>query len=63
MPEVRLRFLIMLAQHTARGRNDMETYEVPYWMTVPMSARGVCESDPYLYGAGRALGFMKSSAV
>ena len=40
----------------------METHDVPCWMTVPMLANGVRESDYYLYGAGRALGFMKMAA-
>ena len=40
----------------------METYEVPCWMTALMSERGVFESDYYLYGAGRALGFVKTAA-
>ena len=41
----------------------METYEVPCWMTVSMLAKGACESDFYLYGAGRSLGFMKTAAA
>lgn len=40
----------------------METYEVPFWMTALMLARGGYESDDYLYGAGRALGFVKTAA-
>ena len=41
----------------------METYDVPCWMILPMWENGLGESDPYMYGAGRALGFIGTAAT
>ena len=40
----------------------MKTFDVPDWITVRFLANGVAESDYYLYGAGRALGFVRTAA-
>ena len=37
----------------------MKTFDVPEWIIVPMQIEGVDESKGFLYGAGRALGFVK----
>ncbi len=37
----------------------MRTYDVPQWMVIPLLENGVSDSDYYLYGAGRALGFVR----
>ena len=40
----------------------MKTYDVPKWMIAPFLAEGVSDSDYFLYGAGRALGFIRMAA-
>lgn len=40
----------------------MKTYDVPNWMIAPFLAEGVSDSDYFLYGAGRALGFIRMAA-
>lgn len=40
----------------------MKTFDVPDWMIAPFVANGVSESDYFLYGAGRALGFVRMAA-
>lgn len=40
----------------------MKTYDVPKWMTAPFLAEGVSDSDYFLYGAGRALSFVRMAA-
>ena len=40
----------------------MKTYDVPEWIICPLVKEGVSESDYHLYGAGRALGFIRMAA-
>ena len=40
----------------------MKTYSVPDWMVGPFVKNGFSENDHYLYGAGRALGFVRMAA-
>ena len=40
----------------------MKTYNVPDWMVGPFVKNGFSENDHYLYGAGRALGFVRMAA-
>ena len=40
----------------------MKTFDVPDWMIAPFVANGVSENDYFLYGAGRALGFVRMAA-
>ena len=40
----------------------MKTYDAPEWMIRAMMETGVRDSDYFLYGAGRALGFMLMAA-
>ena len=40
----------------------MKIFDVPNWMIAPFMTQGVAESDKYLYGAGRALGFVRMAA-
>ena len=40
----------------------MKTFDVPGWIIAPFTARGVSENDYFLYGAGRALGFVRMAA-
>ena len=40
----------------------MKTFHVPDWMIAPFMTQGVSESDYYLYGAGRALVFVRMAA-
>ena len=40
----------------------MKTFDVPDWMIAPFVANGVSENDHFLYGAGRALGFVRMAA-
>ena len=40
----------------------MKTFDVPDWIIAPFIAQGVSESDYFLYGAGRALGFVRMAA-
>ena len=40
----------------------MKTFDVPDWMIAPFVANGVSKNDYFLYGAGRALGFVRMAA-
>ena len=40
----------------------MKTVDVPNWMIAPFISQGVSRSDYFLYGAGRALGFVRMAA-
>lgn len=40
----------------------MKTFDVPDWMVAPFVANGVSGNDYFLYGAGRALGFVRMAA-
>ena len=40
----------------------MKTFDVPNWMIAPFISQGVSQSDNFLYGAGRALGFVRMAA-
>ena len=40
----------------------MKTFAVPDWMVAPFVTNGLSESDNYLHGAGRALGFVRMAA-
>ena len=40
----------------------MKTFDVPDWMIAPFMANGVSEDDYSLYGAGSALGFVRTAA-
>ena len=40
----------------------MKTFDVPDWMIAPFVANRVSENDYFLYGAGRALGFVRMAA-
>ncbi len=40
----------------------MKTFDAPEWMIEPFLKQGVLESDYYLYGAGRALAFVRMAA-
>ena len=40
----------------------MNTFDVPEWITEILLANGVGEDDYHLYGAGRALGFVRMAA-
>lgn len=40
----------------------MKTLDVPDWMVAPFVTNGLSESDYYLHGAGRALGFVRMAA-
>ena len=40
----------------------MKTFEVPMWIVAPLVAEGVNDSDYFLYGAGRALAFVRMAA-
>ena len=40
----------------------MKTFAVPDWMVAPFVTNELSESDNYLHGAGRALGFVRMAA-
>lgn len=40
----------------------MKTFDVPNWMIASFGSQGVIQSDYFLYGAGRALGFVRMAA-
>ena len=40
----------------------MKTFDVPQWVTESLLANGVTDEDYHLYGAGRALGFVRMAA-
>ena len=40
----------------------MKTFDVPNWMIAPFKSQGVSQSDYFLYGAGRALVFVRMAA-
>ena len=40
----------------------MKTFDAPKWMIDPFREHGICRVDYYVYGAGRALGFVRMAA-
>ncbi|MCE2465173.1 MAG: hypothetical protein J4G01_03705 [Dehalococcoidia bacterium] len=40
----------------------MKTFDAPDWMIEPFLKQGILGPDYYLYGAGRALGFVRTAA-
>ena len=40
----------------------MKTFDIPDWMIAPFISQGVSQSDYFLYGAGRALVFVRMAA-